>query len=188
MVENLYFDRNDLKSCGENVIIGKTVRIRSPERVTIGDNVIIDDFTYISGKVSIGDYVHVANGCTLSASANSISLAPFSGLSAGCKIYAGSSNYVDCGLDTPTIPAEYSYNVITGDVVLERFSLIGPNGIILPGCRIPEGMSVLPNMVVTVKLKLEAWRLLISNDGKQIKRRGVKKLLEATSVFYKFDE
>ena len=55
-MENIFFDKKDLLNCGENVIIGKTVRIRSPEKVSIGDNSIIDDFTYISGSIEIGQY------------------------------------------------------------------------------------------------------------------------------------
>ena len=45
-MENIFFDKSKLKYCGENVIIGKTVRIRKPEEVSIGDGTIIDDFTY----------------------------------------------------------------------------------------------------------------------------------------------
>jgi acetyltransferase-like isoleucine patch superfamily enzyme len=47
VTDNIFFNRADLKHCGSNVIIGKTARIRYPELVSIGDNVIIDDFTYI---------------------------------------------------------------------------------------------------------------------------------------------
>ena len=67
-LDNMFFKIKDLKYCGENVIIGKTVRIRNPELVSIGNNVIIDDYTYISGKVEIGQYVHIAASCSLQAS------------------------------------------------------------------------------------------------------------------------
>ena len=43
-MSNIFFDIKKLKKCGNNVTIGKTVRIRYPELVSIGDNVIIDDF------------------------------------------------------------------------------------------------------------------------------------------------
>ena len=48
MLDNIFFDRSKLKYCGENVIIGKTVRIRKPEECIIGDGTIIDDFAYIN--------------------------------------------------------------------------------------------------------------------------------------------
>ena len=62
MNENIFFDLSRLKSCGQNVVIGKTVRIRYPEIVEIADNVIIDDFTYISTQLKIESYVHIAAG------------------------------------------------------------------------------------------------------------------------------
>ena len=74
MNKNLFFDLNDLKYCGKNVIIGKTVRIRQPHKVFIGDGTIIDDFTYISGNVSIGAFTHIASSCTLQASSGEIKI------------------------------------------------------------------------------------------------------------------
>lgn len=64
-MENIFFDLSRLKSIGKNVIIGKTVRIRYPELVEIDDNVIIDDFTYISTALRIHSYVHISSGCKL---------------------------------------------------------------------------------------------------------------------------
>ena len=63
--DNIFFDITKLKACGEHVIIGKTVRIRYPELVEIGDNVIIDDFTYISTPLKLHDNVHIAAGCKI---------------------------------------------------------------------------------------------------------------------------
>lgn len=187
MNENIFFDKTRLKSCGDNVIIGKTVRIRSPEKVSIGNNVIIDDFTYISGEVSIGDYVHIAAGCVLSASAAKIVMAPLSGLSAGCKVYGGSSNYVNCGLDMPTIPVEHHFNVIYEDVLIDSFGLIGAASIILPGCKIPQGLAVAADIVVRKKIDLKPWHLLLDDSGKQIKRRGIDELKNRVSKFYKIE-
>lgn len=187
MSENIFFDQSRLKYCGSNVIIGKTVRIRNPEKVSIGNNVIIDDFTYISGEVCIGDYVHIAAGCNLSASRARISMGAFSGLSAGCKLYGGSSNYIHCGLDIPTIPIEYQYNVIYGDVTIASFGLIGASSIVLPGCDIPQGAAVAANITIRKRIKLKPWHLLLDDTGKQIPRRGVLELKERVSKFYNIE-
>ena len=40
--------------------IGKCVRIRNPENVSIGDNSIINDFTYISSNLELGKYFYIA--------------------------------------------------------------------------------------------------------------------------------
>lgn len=187
MIENIFFDRSSLKSCGNNVIIGKTVRIRNPEKVSIGNNVIIDDFTYISGEVIIGDYVHIAAGCVLSASSAKITMESLSGLSAGCKVYGGSSNYVNCGLDMPTIPTEHQFNVLHEDVLIESFGLIGASSIILPGCKIPQGFAVAAAITVRKIIRLNPWHLLLDAAGKQIPRRGKAELTERVSKFYKIE-
>ena len=183
-MNNIFFDTSKLKKCGLNVIIGKTVRIRNPELVTIGDNVIIDDFTYISGSVDIGDYVHIGPGCVLSASSGRITMKPLSGLSAGCKLYAGSSNYMKCGLDLPTIPKEYQFNVIIEDVVLESFVLMGANCIVLPGCHLPQGFAVAANLVVRKNIATLKWHVLVDNQGKMLSRRGVEELAQRVQEFY----
>ena len=64
-MENIFFDKSQLKHCGKNVIIGKTVRIRKPEECIIGDNVIIDDFAYISCSIEIGNNCHIAGSAVI---------------------------------------------------------------------------------------------------------------------------
>jgi galactoside O-acetyltransferase len=182
MSDNIFFNRKDLKKCGENAIIGKTVRIRRPEMVSIGDNVIIDDFTSISGEVEIGDYCHIAPSVTLAASQSKITLKEFVGLSAGVKIYAASSDYFGCSLDMPTIPKEFSYGAIFSPVVLERFCLLAANTIVLPGCHIPEGISCSSGMTLR-KGDFRPWRLLLEN-GKSIARPGKAKMLRQVEEFY----
>ena len=183
-MSNIFFDTSTLKSCGSNVIIGKTVRIRNPELVSIGNNVIIDDFTYMSGSVDIGDYVHIGPGCVLAASSGNITMRALSGLSAGCKVYAGSSNYMKCGLDLPTIPKEYQFNVIIEDVVLDSFALIGANGIVLPGCHLPQGFAVAANITVRKNITPLKWHILLDNQGKMLPRRGVDELARRVQEFY----
>ncbi|MGI8633881.1 MAG: hypothetical protein ACR2KZ_00620, partial [Segetibacter sp.] len=61
-MDNIFFDVGKLKHCGKNVIIGKTARIRYPELVSIGDNCIIDDFTYISTCLELTENVHISSG------------------------------------------------------------------------------------------------------------------------------
>ncbi len=185
MTDNIFFDKKDLQYCGENVIIGKTVRIRHPKKVSIGDNVIIDDFTYISGNLVIGDYVHIAASCTLSASQSKITMKEFSGLSSGCRVYAGSSNYIKGCLDLPTIPSEYAFGTIYDEVFLDRFCLIGANSIILPGTILPEGIACGAGLTLKKNNKYCEWTIIASDD-KTLPRRGKEKIYEAISKFYRY--
>jgi len=185
-VGNIFFDKSKLKSCGKNVLIGKTVRMRHPEKVSIGDHVIIDDFCYISGEVEIGDYVHIGNSCTVSASQDRVTFGPFSTIAPGVKIFAASSNYLSCGLDLPTIPEEFSYNVIRGSVTLERFVLVGANCVISPGVSIPEGAAFSANLIIKKKITFKPWHVFFDSEGTSKPRVGVEKLLTEVEKFYQF--
>ena len=76
------------RSLGKNVIINDYVFIRNPELVEIGDNVIIDPFTYISGKVSIGANSHIANNVTIQAGGMGVIIGDMVGIAAGARIFA----------------------------------------------------------------------------------------------------
>src|SRR5262249_37447355 len=104
--DNIFFDLKKLKKIGKNVIIGKTVRIRYPELVEIGDNVIIDDFSYISTALKIENYVHISSGAKIIGGRNcTVGFAPFSTLAPNVTLAAGSDDYM-AGLATPLVDAK----------------------------------------------------------------------------------
>ena len=110
MSDNIFFNTAELKTCGKNVIIGKTVRIRYPELVEIGDNVIIDDFCYISTTLKIGSNVHISAGCKIIGGRQAkVSLDEFSTLSPNVVIAAGSDDYIS-GIGTPMVPVIFKGN------------------------------------------------------------------------------
>ena len=123
MSENIFFNTSELKKCGKNVIIGKTVRIRHPELVEIGDNCIIDDFTLISGKVQLGNYVHIASSCSLQAGNAGISIGSFSSLGAGARLFAVSTDYIKCSFDSACYPRDVIYGAIE-----KKIKIQGTNG------------------------------------------------------------
>ena len=51
-----------LRSVGEDVTIWPLAKIVSPETISIGDSVIIDDFVFLAGGcgTQIGSFVHIA--------------------------------------------------------------------------------------------------------------------------------
>ena len=65
MQQNLFFDVSKLKYLGENVIIGKSVRIRYPELVELHDNTIIDDFTFISTGLILNEHSAIEAGSVI---------------------------------------------------------------------------------------------------------------------------
>ena len=107
-MKNIFFDVKKLKHCGNNVIIGKTVRIRYPELVSIGDNCIIDDFTYISTALELIKNVHVSSGCKIIGGKNAkVIMGEFSTLAPNVVLSAGTDDYIG-GIATPLVPIKSS--------------------------------------------------------------------------------
>ena len=147
-----------LKYVGENVIIPKNIRIRHPEKVVIGDNCIIDDFTYISGEINLGNGVHIGANCTFQAGKSRIQINHYTGISSGCRLFAVSSDYLSSDIDLPTLPddlVQLTSSTINKSIFIGRACLIGANSIILPGVSIPDGCSFGATSKITKKKYLE---------------------------------
>ena len=181
MKENIFLNPKKLKSCGSNVIIGKTVRIRYPELVEIGDNVIIDDFTYISTQLKIHSYVHIASGCKLIGGKKSfIEMYEFSTLAPNVVLAAGSDDYI-AGIATPLIPDHYKGNMEIGKIIIRKHSIVGTGSVVLPNVNFNEGASV--GALSLVKKNLEAWYLYAGIPVRKIKLRDKHSILDLEKKF-----
>ena len=180
-MNNIFFDINKLKSCGRNVIIGKTVRIGYPELVEIGDNCIIDDFTYISTSLILEDFVHISSGCKLIGGSKSrVIMQKYSTLSPNVVIAAGTDDYIG-GIATPMIPEEFKGNVVYGDVLLKKHCIVGTGSVLLPNIILNEGSAV--GALSLVKKDLEAWKLYAGVPATIIKDRNQKQILSFQQLF-----
>lgn len=164
-----------LKRYGENVLISRNAILYNPESLEIGNNVRIDDFTTISGRVVIEDYIHIAQFCGLYGGSEGIYMDDFSGLSSRVVIYATSNDYSGNSLTNPTVPAKYKPNDKSSSVHLGRHVIIGCTSVILPGVDIGEGTSVGAMSMVSKSLK--PWAVYAGSPVKYIKERS-KKLLQ----------
>lgn len=175
MSENIFFDISQLKSCGKNVIIGRTVRIRYPELVSIGNNVIIDDFTYISTELSIKDNVHIASGCKLIGGRGaSINIGEFSTLAPNVVLAAGSDDYI-AGIASPLVALEYKGNVQIGVIRLGRHCIVGANSTILPNVTFNDGAAVGAQSLV--KDDIPGWELFGGVPARHLKGRNREEIL-----------
>ena len=141
MSDNIFFDLNDLKYCGEDVIIGKTVRIRKPGLVSIGDGTIIDDFTYISSALEVDKHCHIAAGVSISGGDGKLIMGNYSTLSAHVSVHCGSSDYRKLSLDLPSVPKDLQFGGEIRDVVIGDFVVVGAHSCILPGAILPKASA-----------------------------------------------
>ena len=169
-----YYTEKELKDfgfkyIGKNVLISRKACIYGAHEMEIGDNVRIDDFVMLVGKIIIGNYVHIAPFCSLHGSAGgSVRMKDFSGLSAYCAVYAASDDYSGEFLSNPTVPKEY-VKIDVSDIVLEKHSLVGLRCVLLPGAYLAEG-TVLGACSLLNKLT-EPWTMYVGIPAKKLKNR-----------------
>jgi galactoside O-acetyltransferase len=168
-VDNLFFDLGLLKHCGRGAIIGKTVRIRYPELVSIGEGSIIDDFTYISTALEIADRTHISAGCKLIGGRSAtVRMGELSTLAPNVVLSAGSDDYVG-GLATPLVPADLKGNYEVGTIDIGRHCIVGAGTVVLPNVVLGEGSAV--GALSLVKADLEPWSLYAGIPARRLKDR-----------------
>ena len=80
------------KAIGENVKISRKTSIYSPERISIGNNVRIDDFCILSGTISIGSHIHISAYVALYG-AMGIVIEDYSGISPKSVVYSAMDDF-----------------------------------------------------------------------------------------------
>lgn len=161
---------NDIgfNSIGTNVLISRKASIYGAENISIGSNVRIDDFCVLSGKINIGNYVHIASNCLLFAGNSGIDLKDFVGISSRSAVYAESDDYSGIALSNPMVPSQYR-KIEGKQVVFEKHALVGTGSTILPGVILGEGVSVGSMSLVTKSL--DPWGIYVGIPCKLIKER-----------------
>lgn len=163
-----------LKSYGENVRISRYAQIYSPEKISIGDNVRIDDFCILSGNITIGSHIHIAAYCAMYGADYGIVMEDYTGLSARTTIYAAMDDFSGDYLIGP-IHDDKDINVIGGMVKICAYSQIGAGALIFPDVVVGEG-TVLGAMSMA-KESLAPWNIYAGIPAKKIKYRS-KRLLD----------
>ena len=170
-----YYSREELqqlgfKQLGKRVQISRKTSIYNAEKISIGNNVRIDDFCILSagnGGIVIGNYVHLAAYCSLQGEGK-IELQDFSGLSSRVAVYSSNDDYTGVYLTNPTVPKEFSGQT-HGDVIFKRHVIVGSGSVILPGVTLNEGVAI--GALSMVNKDCEAFYLYKGNPVKKLLER-----------------
>jgi len=177
MPKNIFFEKKRIKRLGKNVIIGKTARIRHPELCFIGDKSIIDDFVYVSTKLKVGFNTHIASNVTIAGGKNfTFSIGDFCSVSAGTKIWCNSNDYINDLI--AILPHKVKTYSIEGDVIMEDFTGVGSNSVILPNVTVSEGASIGAISLVKPNTILKPWTYYAGIPAKPIKKRNKKQVVK----------
>lgn len=158
------------KSIGDNVLVSRKASFYGISRISIGNNVRIDDFCVLStgkGGIEIGNFVHIAVMATLMGEGK-ITLEDFSGISSKVSVYSSNDDYTGEYMSNPTVPEEYT-NIMHADVTICRHALVGSGSIILPGVTLKEGAVV--GALSLVNKDCEEFFIYKGNPAKKIIER-----------------
>jgi acetyltransferase-like isoleucine patch superfamily enzyme len=172
---NLY-GKLELAQIGQDVIIWPQAKIVSPEVITIGNSVIIDDFVFIMGgqNTRIGSFVHIASFTSITGGGELV-MEDFTGLSGGVRVYTGNEDYSGNCLTNPAVPAPYRLPM-RSFVHIKKHAIVGSNTVILPGTVIGEGAAIGANCLVTKDCA--PWKIYFGSPAKAICSRPKERIIE----------
>ena len=169
-------------SIGENVQVSDRASFYNVSKISLGNNVRIDDFSVLSaglGGISIGNHIHIAV-FSLLIGAGKIILSDFCNISSRVSIYSSNDDYSGSTMTNPTLPSQYT-GVTHADVLLDKHVIVGCGSVILPGITLEEGVAVGALSLVTKDCK--AFGIYTGNPARRIKERK-RDLLELEKSFF----
>lgn len=156
-----------LKSYGDNVLISKKCSLYTPEKISVGDNVRIDDFCILCGNITLGNNVHISAYSALYGS-EGIEFRDHSGCSARTTIYSAMDDFSGNYLIGPMNP-EGTTNVTGGKVTIGRFVQLGAHCLVFPNVTIHEGSVVGALSLVTKDIP--GWSIYVGIPARKLRDR-----------------
>ena len=135
----------------------------------LGDHIAIDKGVYCTVNATIGDYIHISPYVTIIGGKTGEFISKgFNNIMAGARIICGSDRFDDSGLFGAMVPKEYKGKQIIEPVVMEMFSNIGTNAIVLPGSTLREGVLLTAGSLLMGDT--EAWGVYKGNPAVLVKK------------------
>ena len=169
-----------IKEFGENVKISRNAMLYHPEKLVLGHDVRIDDFSVISGNVRLHNFVHISQFCGLYGDEAGIEIEDYTASAAKCSIYAVSDDYIGASVPTPMVPMKYKQTMISKPVHIGKYCILGANTVVLPGVTVGEGTTA--GAMSLCNKDLEPWSVYLGTPARRHKDRD-KKILDLVQEF-----
>lgn len=179
--DKVAIDKIGFKFIGHNVLVSDKCSIYGAGRISIGDNVRIDDFSLLSsgcdGFIELHNHIHIAAYASLFG-AGGIVVEDFCGVSSYTAIYSANDDYGGDYLLGPEMD-EDCLNVIKATVKLGKYVTVGTHSVILPGVIIEEGAIL--GACSLASRSLQSWTIHGGIPAKALKPRS-RGLLEKAKI------
>ncbi|MDP9282856.1 MAG: hypothetical protein M3P38_12250 [Chloroflexota bacterium] len=158
-------------------IVSANIRVRVPEHLIVGEDSIIDDFCYISTRLTVGRGTHIASGCSIAGGAKfQCTIGDFCSLSSGVKVWCASNDFVNDLI--AIVPEGFETSAAEGDVEIASYSGVGANSVILPHNHLPEGTAIGALSLVPSGYKFEPWTVYAGIPIRPIRKRNRQRVME----------
>lgn len=142
-----------------------------------GKRISIDKGFYCTTKLNIGSYIHIGPYVTVIGGANSEFTAKgFNNIMAGARIICGSDRFDDSGLFGAMIPNNLKGKQIIKPVIMEEFSNVGTNAIVLPGSILRKGVLLTAGSLLLGDT--EEWGVYKGNPAVLVKKINGDKIIK----------
>ncbi|MBQ9513436.1 MAG: acyltransferase [Clostridia bacterium] len=168
-----FYSEEELKqlgfaSVGKNVSISRKASFYSPSEISLGNDVRIDDFCILSGKVSLGNNIHIAAYSAIYGGKEGVFISNYANVSSRVCIYAVSDDFSGETMTNPTIPDKYK-KLINGKVIIKQHVIIGSGCTVLPDTVLEEGSAF--GCMSLIKTSSSPWTIYAGIPCRKIKDR-----------------
>lgn len=165
-----------VKNYGIDNIIDEKATIKR-EVIINGSHNAIDSGVYISTNVILNHYTHISPYVTIIGGERGCFEAKgFNNIMAGARIICGSDRFDDSGLFGAMIPEEYKGKQIIEPVIMEEYSNIGTNAIVMPGSILRKGVLLTAGSLLMGDT--EEWGVYKGNPAVLVKKIDGTKIIE----------
>jgi acetyltransferase-like isoleucine patch superfamily enzyme len=162
---------------GFDVVIDTWTKFKYPELIIIGDHAAIDWGFYCTTQLEIGNYVHISPYVTCIGGKEGKFIARgFNNIMAGARLICGSDRFDNSGLFGAMIPLPFKGKQIIGEIIMEEFSNIGTNAIVLPNSILRKGVLLSAGSLLMGDT--EQWGVYKGNPAVLIKKINGNKIEE----------
>lgn len=155
---------------GQDVRIDPNTRFTRPELVNIGNHVAIDWGFYCTTALTVGDYVHISpHVAVIGGAKTGLVIGDFCFVSVGARMICASEKFHGAGLIGPVVPDLYRDELIQAPIVMQAFSGVCANSVVMPGVTMGQGSILGANSFL--KTSTEPWTIYAGNPARPIKTR-----------------
>lgn len=159
-----------------DVYISGGCEIKRPQLCKFGNHIAIDRGFYCTTSLDVGDYVHIGPYVTcIGGKKGRCVIEGFNNIMAGARIVCASDRFDGSGLFGALIPENLKGRQIIEPVVIEKFSNIGTNSIVLPGSILRKGVLLAAGSLLMGDT--EEWGVYRGNPAVLVKKIDPKQIL-----------